>query len=72
MGLFMEDASRTYGGENTNISSRVSPLLSYSTNVFPKFVTFKSFRCDIKPEGFGCNPFDGYLSFEEEVLLKNK
>ena len=53
-----QDVSFTFGGEIPTVSCRVSALCSYSTNAFPQFVTFRSFHCDIKPEGFGCNPFN--------------
>ena len=67
-----QDVSFTFGGEIPTISCRFSALCSYSTNAFAKFVTLQSFYGEIKPQGFGCNPFDSYLSFEEVVLLKNK
>lgn len=72
MGVGQQDVSFTFLGEILSVSYRFSALRNYSTNAFPQFVIFQSFHCDIKPQGFGCNPFDGYLSFEEVVLLKNK
>jgi hypothetical protein len=72
MVFFLKDARFLFCGEVPTISRRVSALRTYSTNAFGQFVTFQNFHKEIKPKGSVCNPYDTYLSFEEEVLLKNK
>jgi hypothetical protein len=72
MGFFLTDVCFPFCGEVPTVSRRVSALRTYSTNAFTQFVTFQNFHKEIKPKGFVCNPCDTYLSFEEEVLLKNK
>ncbi|MHC4192167.1 MAG: hypothetical protein ACYSUB_21265 [Planctomycetota bacterium] len=72
MGFFLKDACFSFRGDVLTLSSHANPLCTYSTNAFGQFVTFQNFHREIKPKGFVCNPCDAYLSFEEEVLLKNK
>jgi hypothetical protein len=72
MGFSLKDVCFPFWGDGPVVSCRVSALSTYSTNSYPQFVTFQNFHTDIKPKGFVCNPCDTYLSFEEEVLLKNR